>query len=73
MKTDNIGILAVQETHYLSTQRIDEINNTHGFRMKIHHNGDQDRPNSKGIAIILNKYKTRWQEATTQSMVGSFS
>lgn len=69
MKTDRIALLAVQETHYLTQDCVDALNATHGFRMHISHDGDPDRPNSKGIAIILNKYTTRWREAKTRSII----
>lgn len=69
IKTDTIGVLALQETHLLTDQRVNELNSIHGFRMQIFHSGDPERPNAAGVAIILNKSTTRWKEATASEIV----
>ncbi|KAJ7102971.1 Endonuclease/exonuclease/phosphatase, partial [Mycena crocata] len=56
MLFDNkIGILAVTETHLSAAQSI-EIENDHvlGKRMRIFNSIDTEKPNSKGVAIVLN-------------------
>jgi len=69
LKTETIGVLAVQETHSLNEETLDYLNSVKGYRMHIFHSGDPTQPNSKGIAIVLNKHLTRWQEASTKTLI----
>ena len=69
LKTETIGVLAVQETHSLKEETLDYLNSVKGYRMHIFHSGDPTQPNSKGIAIVLNKHLTRWQEASTKTLI----
>jgi exonuclease III len=69
IKTESLSIVALQETHSLSDEKLDELNNKHGYRMHILHSGDPDHPQARGIAVVLNKYTTRWQEAKAKVVI----
>lgn len=64
-----IGVAAVQETHNIEVDELRKINQTPGYCIHIIHSGDPEKPNSAGIAIVLNKYLTRWQEATAKVII----
>ncbi|KAF8191388.1 Endonuclease/exonuclease/phosphatase, partial [Pholiota molesta] len=69
IKFESLSIVALQETHSLSDEKLDELNNKHGYRMHILHSGDPDHPQARGIAVVLNKYTTRWQEAKAKVVI----
>ena len=63
MRERRIAVLAIQETH-LTENTINELHDQFSGRIHIKHTGDPLQPNSKGVAIILNKQLTKWKEAT---------
>ncbi|PPQ76596.1 hypothetical protein CVT26_012786 [Gymnopilus dilepis] len=68
MRDKRIAVLAVQETH-LTEDKVISLENQFERRLKIYNSGDPLQPNSKGVAILLNKQLTKWQEATTVEIV----
>jgi ribonuclease HI/exonuclease III len=68
MKEKKIGILALQETH-LTDQQTDSLHNLFGKRLKIINSIEEDSPNSKGVAIVINKEITNSQNITTKVLV----
>jgi len=54
MREQNIGVLAVQETH-LTNKLADQFNTLFGNRLTLLHSPDPTTRNARGIAIILNK------------------
>ena len=54
LRQDKIGILALQETHSTDAL-ISSLHALFGKRLHIYHSSDPDAPNSKGVAIVLNK------------------
>ena len=67
LKTNGISVLALQETHTLSEETLDNLNSFKGYCMHIFYSSDPLRPNSKGVAIVLNKYLR--QEVTTKILI----
>ena len=63
-----MGILAIQESH-LSETHIDTLHGLFRKRMKIFHTIDQQRPNAKGVAIVLNKELVKTDDAQTQEII----
>ncbi|KJA14632.1 hypothetical protein HYPSUDRAFT_59266 [Hypholoma sublateritium FD-334 SS-4] len=63
MKVDSIAVIALQETHLLSAEKLETLNDKLGYRMAISHSGDPTAPNAVGVAFALNKNLTRYSEA----------
>ncbi|KAF8633797.1 hypothetical protein AX17_004355 [Amanita inopinata Kibby_2008] len=63
LREDDIGVLAVQETH-LTDENVASLHSLYHKRLHILHSSDAERPNAGGVAFILNKTKTAWKEAT---------
>ncbi|PPQ81141.1 hypothetical protein CVT26_011105, partial [Gymnopilus dilepis] len=68
MRENRIAVLAVQETH-LTEAKVASLESQFHKRMRICNSGDTAQPNSKGVALILNKKLTTWKEATTIEIV----
>ncbi|KAK0502754.1 hypothetical protein EDD18DRAFT_1063888 [Armillaria luteobubalina] len=60
MRDRRIAILIVGEAH-LNSERKENINNVFGKLLHIEHSEMQDNPNAKGVAIVLNKRLTNYQ------------
>jgi hypothetical protein len=54
MRDRKIGILAVQETH-LSPADVDDIHKIFEKRLQVYATIDPASPQSKGVAIVINK------------------
>ena len=67
MREKRVALLAVQETH-LTEETITDLHSQFPGRIHIKHTSDLLHPNSKGVAIILNKQLTKWKEATTREI-----
>lgn len=68
LREKSIAILALQETH-LSKDHVDRLHTLFGKRLKIHYSIDQNEPNSKGVAIVLNKEKTNTLNITENEII----
>ncbi|KAF6753393.1 Endonuclease/exonuclease/phosphatase [Ephemerocybe angulata] len=65
MKTRSINVLAVQETH-LTEDQLSTLNHRHQG-VRIISSPNPDNPSSKGgVAIILNRHNTCWQEVEVE-------
>jgi len=64
MRDRNIGVMAVQETH-TNDETIQQLHNQFS-RLHILNSSDPEHPNAKGVALVLNKQKTAWKEASTK-------
>ncbi|KIJ36338.1 hypothetical protein M422DRAFT_261293 [Sphaerobolus stellatus SS14] len=62
MRQNQIGVLAIQESH-ISTAELRRLEDTFSGRLQILSSIDNDNPNSKGVAFLLNKQLTAWKEA----------
>jgi len=62
IRDKKIGILALQETHI--TEKDIEYLEKKYTRLKIINSSDPAHPNAKGVAIVINKYKLPWKEAS---------
>ncbi|PPQ81399.1 hypothetical protein CVT24_001828 [Panaeolus cyanescens] len=67
IRENNIGIMVLQETH-LTPERIESLHKRYK-RLHIVHTYDEDQTNSKGVAVVINKYLTRWREIKTTELV----
>ncbi|PPR04574.1 hypothetical protein CVT24_012027 [Panaeolus cyanescens] len=67
IREDKLDILAIQETH-ITNQKIIELH-TRYPRLHIINSSDEERPNARGVAIILNKHRTRWRESNTTEII----
>ena len=67
LRDHRLGVLAVQETH-LTPTIVSSLHSQFHSRLHILSSTDPDHPNSKGIAIVLNKQLTRWKD-TTQTVL----
>jgi hypothetical protein len=54
MRNKKIGILALQETH-LSPKDVDDVHRLFGKRLQVFATIDPASPQSKGVAIVINK------------------
>ncbi|KAF5380150.1 hypothetical protein D9615_006149 [Tricholomella constricta] len=61
MREDKLGILAVQETH-LTRSKVNRLNGMFEKRLLIINSSLHRRTNAAGVAIILNKQWTAWNE-----------
>ncbi|KAG2337916.1 DNase I-like protein [Suillus weaverae] len=68
MRKGHIGLMAVQETHLLKLEE-DILNNTPGFRILVLSSIDPDHTNSKGVAIVINKYIVNISNIKTHNLV----
>ncbi|KIJ42333.1 hypothetical protein M422DRAFT_254404 [Sphaerobolus stellatus SS14] len=68
IRDNQIGILTVQETH-LSNEKLDSLNRLFERSMQIISSEDHTRPNSKGVAILLNKRLVKWEEAKSKEII----
>ncbi|KAF9033818.1 Endonuclease/exonuclease/phosphatase, partial [Panaeolus papilionaceus] len=67
IRDDKIDILAVQETH-LIPERVDNLTMRYP-RLHIINSHDPNQSNAKGVAIIMNKHRTRWQETRSTEII----
>ena len=69
IRENNVGVLAVQETHL--TQDVEEsLNKQFEKRMLIINSRDPEQPSARaGVAFVLNKNFTFWKEATTKELI----
>ncbi|KIJ55067.1 hypothetical protein M422DRAFT_241148 [Sphaerobolus stellatus SS14] len=66
MRQNQVGILAVQESH-ISNAALQELENTFSSRLQILNSIGET--NSKGVAFLLNKQLTAWKEAKTIEII----
>jgi exonuclease III/ribonuclease HI len=68
MRERKIGILALQETHMTNEleARIDDL---FGKRLKTVHSTDANSPNSKGVALVINKELLNTEDVKTKEIV----
>ena len=67
VRDNRIGILALQETH-LSEELLNSLHSQFP-RLHIQHTSDPQRPNAKGVAIVINKYLLPWKETTVYNII----
>ncbi|KAF9049006.1 Endonuclease/exonuclease/phosphatase [Panaeolus papilionaceus] len=67
LSQDKIDILAIQETH-LTPNRIEYLH-TQYPRIHILNSIDPNQVNAKGVAIVMNKHRTRWCETTSTELI----
>ncbi|PPR03685.1 hypothetical protein CVT24_007692, partial [Panaeolus cyanescens] len=60
IREDKIDILAIQETH-ITEEKIQDLH-TRYPRLYITNSRDEEKPNAMGVAIVLNRHRTRWRE-----------
>jgi exonuclease III len=65
--SQKIGILCAQETH-LTEEQTEVINDLHK-NIKVFLTIDQTQPNSKGVAIAINRKITNAQQAKTTALI----
>jgi ribonuclease HI/exonuclease III len=68
MRDHKIGVLALQETH-LENKHVDQLHTLFSKRLKIFHTINPEEPNSKGVAIVLNKEITNIQNVKTRVLI----
>ncbi|KIJ33390.1 hypothetical protein M422DRAFT_264654 [Sphaerobolus stellatus SS14] len=68
MQQTQIGVLAIQESHFTDTA-LQGLENTFNGRMQILNSIDETNPNSKGVAFLLNKQSTAWKDTKTVEIV----
>ena len=68
MRSKRIGIIVLQETH-LNEQHAARMHHLFGKRIKIYYTADQDNPNSKGVAVVLNKEITNVHDISSTEIV----
>ncbi|KAF4616860.1 hypothetical protein D9613_008212 [Agrocybe pediades] len=68
LREENIGLLALQETHLKPNHR-DELNTQFQSRMHILSSLDERQPNSKGVALVLNKQKVKWETTKVTELI----
>jgi len=68
MREQNIGILAVQETH-LTDELANQFRTLFENRFALFHSPDPESRNARGIAIVLNKKVIRTTEIETYTIV----
>lgn len=56
MRSNGIGILALQETH-LTDPHVLQLHSLFGKRLRIFHSSDPEEPNARGVALVLNHEK----------------
>ncbi|PPQ74327.1 hypothetical protein CVT24_000429 [Panaeolus cyanescens] len=67
VRENNLDVLCVQESH-LTPPKVESLHqNFH--RLHIINSYDPQQTNAKGVAIILNKHRTRWKEATSAEII----
>ncbi|KAF6745324.1 Endonuclease/exonuclease/phosphatase, partial [Ephemerocybe angulata] len=68
MRTGNIGVLALQETH-LTKEKAQEYESIY-HRLKIESSAHPTHPTSRsGVAVLVNKYTTQWKEMKTREII----
>lgn len=68
IRNSKIDILAIQETH-LTDEAQEELNILFERQLHIVSSIDTAQPNAKGVAFVLNKRTTRWEEARTTAII----
>jgi exonuclease III len=69
MQENKIAVLAIQETH-LDERSMNEINRTFHKRLRIVNSADPENPTAgRGVAVVLNKDLTRWNEVKTRIII----
>ena len=68
MRSKRIGIIVLQETH-LNEQHTARMHHLFGKRLKIYYTADQDNPNSKGVAVVLNKEITNVHDINSTEII----
>ncbi|KIJ25054.1 hypothetical protein M422DRAFT_274045 [Sphaerobolus stellatus SS14] len=62
MRQNQIGVLTIQESH-ISAAELLRLEDTFSGRLQILSSIDNENPNSKEVAFLLNKQLTAWKEA----------
>ncbi|PPQ78824.1 hypothetical protein CVT24_002384, partial [Panaeolus cyanescens] len=60
VRDEHLDVLVLQETHLTTEKMIDLC--TRYPRLYIINTHDPEQTNAKGVAIVLNKHRTRWRE-----------
>ncbi|KAF5381277.1 hypothetical protein D9615_008352 [Tricholomella constricta] len=68
LRDQGADVLAIQETH-LNEARRDQLQSQFEKHMLIISSHDEDSPNAKGVAFVLNKRTTKWKEITTTRLI----
>ncbi|KAL6297755.1 Endonuclease/exonuclease/phosphatase [Sparassis latifolia] len=68
MKSEHIGILAIQEAH-LDQQYVDRLHHLFGKCLNIHFSAAAHTTNAQGVAIILNKEITNVLNVTATTII----
>ncbi|KAJ7643414.1 Endonuclease/exonuclease/phosphatase, partial [Mycena polygramma] len=69
MRDRRIGVLVAGETH-LTSEQVDEIESSdYGRRLKIFNSIDPDKPNTKGVAVVLNKDLTNIEGVDVRRLI----
>ncbi|KAF5387685.1 hypothetical protein D9615_000029 [Tricholomella constricta] len=68
LREQGADVLAIQETH-LNNARRDQLQSQFEKHMLIVSSHDEDSPNAKGVAFVLNKRTTKWKEITITSLI----
>ncbi|KAL1687967.1 Endonuclease/exonuclease/phosphatase, partial [Schizophyllum commune] len=66
--SDKIGVLALQETH-MTASLLGEIATRYEKQMRVFSSMEDDKPNSKGVAIVLNKRLTNHEEVQCTDII----
>ncbi|KAI4293576.1 DNase I-like protein [Schizophyllum commune Loenen D] len=66
--SDKIGVLALQETH-MTEKLLGEIETRYEKQIRVFSSMDEEKPNSKGVAIVLNKRLTKTEEVNWTEIV----
>jgi exonuclease III len=68
IRTENIGVLALQETH-ITREMATELKAWFG-RLRIIVSPNPTHPTSReGVALVINKYTTQWKETTARVLI----
>ncbi|KAG1860934.1 hypothetical protein F4604DRAFT_1510869, partial [Suillus subluteus] len=68
VKERKIGILTLQETH-LTPEDETLLNETFKMRLRIILSIDPDKPNAKGVAVVINKHTTNSEEIKKHTLI----
>ncbi|KAH6899330.1 Endonuclease/exonuclease/phosphatase, partial [Coprinopsis sp. MPI-PUGE-AT-0042] len=68
MKTNKIGVFAIQETHLTDTKTKD-LNTQFKEKMRIYNTGDIQNPNSKGVAIVIDERLAKAGQITSKKLI----
>jgi exonuclease III len=68
MRDNNLGILAIQETH-LNIAETHELNGKFKRRIRIINSSSRQQRNAAGVAIVLNKQYVAWKEVSQWEII----